>query len=60
MYTVTKYLFHPHLTRCFFSDEATKLKKSLFLPITNFKSRLNVEQTIQRDNNIFKVKLVLF
>lgn len=59
MYTVTKYLSHFHSTRRFYSDEATKLKKSVFLPITRFKSRLNVEQTIQRDSNILKVKQLL-
>jgi len=56
MYTVTKYISHFHITRRYYSDEAIKLKKSIFLPVTKFKSWLNSEQSIQRDNHIFKVK----
>lgn len=55
MYTVTKYCFRLNSARRFYSDEAIQLKKSVFLPITKFKSRLNVDQTIQRDSHIFKV-----
>lgn len=55
MYTVTKYLPRFYSYRRY-SDEATKLKKSIYLPVTKFKNRLNAEQTVQRDNHIFNVK----
>lgn len=57
MYTVHKYLSPFRSARRFYSDDSTKLKKSIFLPVTKFKNRLNVDQTIQRDNHIFKVNL---
>jgi len=55
MYTVTKYLTRFHSVRNFYSDDTTRLKKSIFLPVTKFKNRLNADQTIQRDSHIFKV-----
>ncbi|XP_060879352.1 isoleucine--tRNA ligase, mitochondrial [Metopolophium dirhodum] len=54
MYTVTKYLSRFHSVRRFYSDDTTRLKKSIFLPVTKFKNRLNADQTIQRDSHIFK------
>lgn len=56
MYTVTKYLTRLYSVKRFYSEEATKLKKSIFLPVTKFKTRLNTDQTIQRDSHIYKVK----
>ncbi|XP_050428202.1 isoleucine--tRNA ligase, mitochondrial isoform X2 [Adelges cooleyi] len=38
----------------FYSDEATKIKKSVFLPASKFKSWLNTGQTLQRDKQIYK------
>lgn len=55
MYTVTKHIIGSYSARRFCSDEATKLKKSIILPSTKFKNRLNAEQTLQRDNHIYKV-----
>jgi len=55
MYTVTKYVCRFHSVRRFHSNDTAQLKKSIFLPVTNFKSRLNADQTIQRDSHIFKV-----
>jgi hypothetical protein len=58
MYTVTsvtKYLSRFHSVNRFYSDDTTRLKKSIFLPVTKFKNRLNADQTIQRDSHIFKV-----
>jgi len=55
MYTVTKYLSRFNSVRRFYSDDTTRLKKSIFLPVTKFKNRLNADQTIQRDTHIFKV-----
>lgn len=55
MYTVTKYLSRLNYARRFYSTNITKLKKSLNLPTTKFKNRLNVDQTIQRDRHIFEV-----
>jgi len=49
MYTVTKYLSR------FYSDDSSQLKKSIFLPVTKFKNRLNADQTVQRDSHVFKV-----
>lgn len=57
MYTATKYMSRFHSARRFHSDDTTRLKKSIFLPVTKFKNRLNADQTIQRDNHIFKVKI---
>lgn len=57
MYTVTKYLTSLNSIRRFYSNEAIKIKKSVFLPLTKFKNRLNVDQTIQRDDHIFKVNI---
>ncbi|XP_060838287.1 isoleucine--tRNA ligase, mitochondrial [Rhopalosiphum padi] len=57
MYTVTsvtKYLSRIHSVNRFYSDDTTRLKKSIFLPVTKFKNRLNADQTIQRDSHIFK------
>lgn len=55
MYTVTRHLTRFHPDRRFYTDEATKLKKTVYLPVTKFKNRLNVDQTIQRDRHIFEV-----
>jgi len=57
MYAVTKHLSRFHSVSRFYSDDATRLKKSIFLPVTKFKNRLNADQTIQRDSHIFKVLL---
>lgn len=57
MYTVTKYLSRFHSVIRFYSDDSTRLKKSIFLPVTKFKNRLNAEQTIERDSHVFKVNL---
>jgi len=57
MYTVNKYLSRFHSVSRFYSDDVTRLKKSIFLPVTKFKNRLNADQTIQRDSHIFKVLL---
>lgn len=54
MYTVTKYLCRFHSVKRSYSDDTTQLKKSIFLPVTKFKNRLNADQTIQRDSHIFK------
>lgn len=56
MYTLHRYVSHFRSVRWFYSDDST-IKKSIFLPVTKFKNRLNVNQTIQRDNDIFKVNL---
>lgn len=56
MYTIKNYLPRFNSSRRLYSDETTKFKKTIFLPITKFKNRLNVDQTIQRDKHIFKVK----
>jgi len=56
MYTVAKYLSRFHSASRFYSDDTTRLKKSIFLPVTKFKNWLNPDQTIQRDSHIFKVK----
>lgn len=55
MYSIKDHLPRLYLSKRFYSDEATKFKKTIFLPITKFKNRLNVDQNIQRDNYIFKV-----
>lgn len=59
MYTITKYVRCFHSTRRLYSDEATQLKKTIFLPITKFKTHLNTDQTVQRDSHIFKVKKLI-
>lgn len=55
MYTIKNHLPRLYFCKRFYSDETTKLKKTIFLPITKFKNRLNADQNIQRDNHIFKV-----
>jgi hypothetical protein len=56
MYNLHKYLYSFRSVRWFHSDDST-IKKSIFLPVTKFKNRLNVNQTILRDYDIFKVNL---
>lgn len=57
MYTISKYLCRLHSSRRLYSDEATRIKKSIFFPITKFKTHLSADQTIQRDSHIFKVNI---
>lgn len=57
MYTISKYLLCLHSSKRLYSDEATRIKKSILFPITKFKTHLSADQTIQRDSHIFKVKL---
>lgn len=57
MYTVAKNIRSIRYFNRFYSDEATKIKKSVFLPASKFKSWLNTGQTLQRDKQIYKVRI---